>query len=271
MFPLIFLSTEKNLRINTMKKNFLLITISIFLLFIFLLPFTMFGILNIGNIAGLLLGAVLLCYGAFYGKTNSTIKALWKKTLWKSVFSAFSLLFAVGIIFTGFATVNMIRASYNNPAKETTVIVLGCKVNANGPSLSLLKRLEAAYAYLSENPEVPCILSGGQGADEQISEAQAMYDWLTEKGIGKERLYIENKSTSTQENLSFSKEIIEKQNLPSAVTLITNNFHQYRAQKIAERYYIEVYGVSGDTPLYLLPMYYIRELGGIFVELCFYS
>lgn len=254
-----------------MKNNFLLIIISLFLLFIFLLPFTMFGILNIGNIAGLLFGAILLCCGAFYGKINSTIKALWKKKLWKSVFSVFSLLLAVAIIFTGFATFNMLRASYNAPDKETTVIVLGCKVNSNGPSLSLLKRLEAAYAYLSENPDVPCILSGGQGADEHISEAQAMYDWLTGKGIEKERLYIENKSTSTEENLSFSKQIIENQNLPSAVTLITNNFHQYRAQKIAERYYREVYGVSGETPLYLLPMYYIRELGGIFVELCFYS
>ncbi len=266
MFPLIFLSTGKNLKINIMKKNFLIITISLFLLFIFLLPLSMFGILNIGNIAGLLFGAILFCYGAFYGKINSTIKALWKKKLWKSVFSAFSLLFAVGIIFTSFATFNMLRASYNAPDKETTVIVLGCKVNSNGPSLSLLKRLEAAYAYLSENPDVPCILSGGQGADEHISEAQAMYDWLTEKGIEKERLYIENKSTSTQENLSFSKKIIGTENLPSAVTLITNNFHQYRAQKIAERYYAEVYGVSGDTPLYLLPMYYLRELGGILVE-----
>ncbi len=252
-----------------MKKNYLFITISLFLLFLFLLPFTMFGILNIGNIAGLLLGAIFLCYGAFYGKINSTIKSLWQKKLWKVVFSVVSLCFAICIIFTGFATFNMIRASYNAPDKDATVIVLGCKVNANGPSLSLLKRLEAAYAYLSENPDVPCILSGGQGADEHISEAQAMYDWLTEKGIEKERLYIEDKSTSTEENLSFSRKIIEKQNLPSAITLITNNFHQYRAQKIAARYYEEVYGVSGDTPLYLLPMYYIRELGGIFVELCF--
>ncbi len=254
-----------------MKKNYLLITISLFLFFIFLLPFTMFGILNIGNIAGLLLGAVLFFYGALYGKINCTIKALWKNKLWKAVFSAVSLILALCIIFTGFATFNMIRAAYNSPDKKTTVIVLGCKVNPNGPSLSLLKRLEAAYSYLSENPEVPCILSGGQGSDEHISEAQAMYDWLTEKGIEKERLYIEDKSTSTQENLSFSKEIIATEKLPHAVTLITNNFHQYRAQKVAKRYGVEVYGVSGDTPLYLLPMYYIRELGGIFVELCFYS
>lgn len=254
-----------------MKKNYLLITISIFLLFIFLLPFTMFGILNIGNIAGLLFAAILLCYGAFYGKINCSIKTLWKKKLWKAVFSVFSLILASLIIFTGFATFNMIRASYNASDKETTVIVLGCKVNRDGPSLSLLKRLEAAYDYLCENPDVPCILSGGQGADEHISEAQAMYNWLMEKGIEKERLYMEDKSTSTEENLTFSKEIIEKQNLPSAVTLITNNFHQYRAQKIAKRYYREVHGVSGDTPLYLLPMYYIRELGGILVELYFYS
>lgn len=254
-----------------MKKSCFLITIGIILWIIFLLPVITFGILNMGNLVGLLLALIMLIYGIFFEKVNCKIKDLLKKRRWKILFSSLSLIVAVCVIFIGFATFNMICSANNPPEKETTVIVLGCKVNQNGPSLTLLKRLEAAYDYLTENPEVKCVLSGGQGADEHISEAQAMYDWLTEKGIEKERLYIENKSTSTEENLSLSKKIIEKQNLPSAVTLITNNFHQYRAQKIAERYYREVYGVSGDTPLYLLPMYYIRELVGVFVELCFYS
>ena len=163
----------------------------------------------------------------------------------------------------------MILAANDPPEKETTVIVLGCKVNPNGPSLSLLKRLEAAYDYLTENPSVPCILSGGQGADEHISEAQAMYDWLTARGIDESRLFREDKSTSTFENLSFSQKIIETENLPPAVTIITNDFHQYRASRIAKRCNLECYSVSGETPLYLLPMYYVRELGGIFVELYF--
>lgn len=271
MFPLIFLSREKNLRVNVMKKNFLLIIISLFLFSVFLLPLTLFGILNIGNLAGLLFSAILFFYGVFFEKVNDAFKSLWKKTLWKVVFTFLVLVVAAAVIFTAVITTKMFLAANNPAEKETTVIVLGCKVNSNGPSLSLLKRLEAAYDYLRENPELYCILSGGQGSDEHISEAQAMYDWLTERGIDKKRLYLEDKSESTYENLAFSKEITKKEGLPEAVTLITNDFHQYRAQKIAERYYREVYGVSGDTPLYLLPMYYIRELGGIFVELCFYS
>ena len=229
----------------------------------------MFGILNIGNIGGMLFAAILLFYGIFYGRINSTVKSLWKSKLWKAVLSFFSLIVAAAVIFTSTVTVKMILAANNPPEKETTVIVLGCKVNPNGPSLSLLKRLEAAYDYLTENPSVPCILSGGQGADEHISEAQAMYDWLTDRGIDESRLFREDKSTSTFENLSFSQKIIETENLPPAVTIITNDFHQYRASRIAKRCNLECYSVSGETPLYLLPMYYVRELGGIFVELCF--
>lgn len=262
---------EKNSRNNIMKKSFLLITISSALGAMFLLPFTLFGILNIGNLAGLLFSAILFFYGVFFEKANKAFRSLWKKKLWKVVFTFLALVVAAAVIFTAVITTKMFIAANNPPEKETTVIVLGCKVNPNGPSLSLLKRLEAAYDYLRENPELYCILSGGQGSDEPMSEAQAMYDWLTAKGIEKERLYLEDKSESTYENLVFSRKIIEKEELPEAVTIITNDFHQYRAQKIAERYYREVYGVSGNTSLYLLPMYYIRELGGIFVELCFYS
>lgn len=254
-----------------MKKSRILITISILIIIIFLLPLITFGILNMGNIIGLFIGAICLCYGIYFEKTNSKIKLLLKKKLWKVIFSILSLMLTVSIIFVGLATYNMVCAANNSPDKETTVIVLGCKVNPNGPSLTLLKRLEAAYDYLSANPDVPCILSGGQGSDEHISEAQAMYDWLTERGIDKERLYIEDKSTSTWENISFSQEIIEKEKLPSAVTLITNNFHQYRAQEIAKSYGLEAYGISGDTPIYLLPTYYVREFGGIFMELYIYS
>ena len=249
--------------------NYLFITISTFLWIIFLLPFMMFGILNIGNIGGMLFAAILLFYGIFYRRINNTVKSLWKSKLWKAVLPFFSLIVAAAVIFTSTVTVNMILAANDPPEKETTVIVLGCKVNPNGPSLSLLKRLEAAYDYLTENPSVPCILSGGQGADEHISEAQAMYDWLTARGIDESRLFREDKSTSTFENLSFSQKIIETENLPPAVTIITNDFHQYRASRIAKRCNLECYSVSGETPLYLLPMYYVRELGGIFVELYF--
>ncbi len=249
-----------------MKKSFLLITISSALGVIFLLPLTLFGILNTGNLAGLLFSAILFFYGVFFEKANEAFRSLWKKKLWKGVFSFLALILAAAVIFTATVTAKMIIAANNPPEKETTVIVLGCKVNPNGPSLSLLKRLEAAYDYLNQNPKLCCILSGGQGLDEPVSEAQAMYDWLVKKGIDKKRLYLEDKSTSTRENLAFSKEIIEKEALPPAITIITNDFHQYRAKKIAESYTMECYSVSGETPFYLLPTYYVRELGGILID-----
>lgn len=249
-----------------MKKSLLLIIISLALGFIFLLPFTLFGILNIGNAAGLILSLVLCIYGAFFEKTNKAVASLWKKKLWKGVFSFLALITILAIIFTAAVTTQMIIAANNSPEKETTVIVLGCKVNPEGPSLSLIKRLEAAYDYLTKNPKLNCILSGGQGNDEPMSEARAMKNWLTERGIDESRLYLEDNSTSTWENLSFSKKLIKKEGLCPAVTIITNDFHQYRAQKIAKSLNMESYSVSGETPLYLLPTYYIRELGATLAQ-----
>lgn len=249
-----------------MKKSFLLITISSALGVMFLIPFTLFGILNIGNLAGFLFSAILFFYGVFFEKANEGFISLWKKRLWKGIFSFLALIITAAVIFTAVITTKMVISAHNPAEKETTVIVLGCKVNPNGPSLSLLKRLEAAYDYLIRNPELSCILSGGQGSDEPVSEAQAMYDWLTKRGIAEKRLYLEDKSRSTYENLVFSKEIIKKEALPEAITIITNDFHQYRAKKLAESLDMESYSVSGKTPPYLLPTYYVRELGGILLE-----
>ena len=160
----------------------------------------------------------------------------------------------------------MIRAANNPPTEETTVIILGCKVKPSGPSLMLTTRLNAAISYLNENPSSVCVLSGGKGADEPMSEAQAMKEWLMARGIEESRLYLEDKSTSTLENILFSREIIEKEGLPVKVTLITNEFHQYRAKTLAGSLGTEAFGVSAKTPLYLLPTYYVRELFGLLAE-----
>ena len=132
----------------------------------------------------------------------------------------------------------MVRASKTAPKDETVMIVLGCGVNGDRPSLMLTERLDAAYDYLNTHEEVVGILSGGQGKGENISEAECMYRYLTEKGIAKERLYKEERSTSTRENLLYSTGIT-----PSAV--------------------------CGKTAWWLLPTYYLRELYGIVFEWIF--
>lgn len=155
------------------------------------------------------------------------------------------------------------------PQEETTVVVLGCRVKNKKPSLALKERLDKTYQYLNENPKLQCILSGGQGANEEISEAKCMYQYLVSKGIDPHRLYQEDKSTSTRENILFSYQLIKKENLSKAITIITNEFHEYRAQTIARRLNIKSYAISAHTAWWLFPTYFVREIFGIVYEFIF--
>ena len=127
----------------------------------------------------------------------------------------------------------------------------------------LKRRLDAAYGYLSEHDSVCAVVSGGQGSDESISEAQCMKDYLVARGIAPERIFMEDRSVNTEENLRFSKAVISENGLPGRITLVTDNFHQYRAELIAESNGIEAYNISGKTSWYLLPTYGVREWFGI--------
>lgn len=162
--------------------------------------------------------------------------------------------------------------SMNNAPEEKhdrTMIVLGCQVKQSDPSLMLTKRLERAYSYLSQNEDVLCIVSGGQGNDEHMSEAQVMYDWLTEKGIEKERIIKEDRSTSTLENLKFSGEILKNNGRDKDVILVTDGFHQYRASLQAASLGYDIRNLSSDTPWFLLPSYWVREWFALSYEFVF--
>lgn len=146
------------------------------------------------------------------------------------------------------------------------VLVLGAGVNGSEPSRALLQRLEAAYAYLQSYPEAQCIVSGGMGAGEEISEAQCMFNWLTRQGIAPERIWMEDKATSTMENLRFTLELVEEKTglRPDALAVVSNEFHLYRASLMARSLDITMLGVPAAThPLPLRLHYYFRETFGI--------
>ena len=230
------------------------------------LPLLIYGILITGNIAGMAVSLVLILYGTNFEKVNDALKKFREEKKGKIFFSVVSCLLVLAV---GFAAVEgglMLSASVNKPQEETTVVVLGCQVKKDGPSLMLLRRLQAAQKYLKENPEIKCIVSGGKGDDEAMSEAECMRDWLIENGIEKERIFTEDKSTSTRENLEFSKQIIRRENLCEKITIVTNEFHQYRAGRIAKNLGFEHYSLSGNTPVVLLPTYIVREMLAIAYE-----
>ena len=142
------------------------------------------------------------------------------------------------------------------------LIVLGAQMKPNGPSVVLEKRLRRAYTYLTENPETLCVLSGGQGSNEPVSEAQGMYDDLVKKGIDPKRLILEDQSTNTVENLRFSRKLIPQE--VQRVGIVTSNFHVYRSLQLAKQQgFLDPVGISADSGVYFLPNNVLRECFGI--------
>lgn len=131
--------------------------------------------------------------------------------------------------------------------KAAYMIVLGAKVKPGGiPSLSLKNRLEEAAEYLKKYPHVQVIVSGGQGPDEDQTEASVMLEYLLNNGIEASRIVMEDKSTSTYENLLFSKELLPEKT--KKVTIVSNDFHLKRAKYLAETLDLEVDVVAAKTP-----------------------
>lgn len=251
----------------TMKIiRILLMLIGIAGLAIFLMPMFAFGIRNIGNMTGA--GVALLCllYGIFMPQLHSLLHRIWITIVGKVVLCATGAAITIIAVLVIVLSVCMFRAANNTPQGETTVVVLGCQVYGERASLMLMNRLDAAYTYLMEHKNAVCVVSGGQGSGEDISEAECMYRYLVAKGIAPERLYKEERSTSTRENLAFSKEIMEQNGLGTQIAIATNEFHEYRAGIIAKALELQAASVPGKTAWWLFPTYYVRELYGILYE-----
>lgn len=142
------------------------------------------------------------------------------------------------------------------------VIILGAQWKASGPSYVLQKRLDKAIEYLNANPETKVIVSGGQGYNEPVSEAEGMKGYLVDAGIDPERILMEDASTNTTENLIFSGELLNK--AEDSVVVVTNNFHMFRALAIARKQgYFHVEGLSAGTYLITVPNNLLREAFGV--------
>lgn len=243
-----------------------LISIGVLGLIWFLTPFAVGRIMNLGNGTGAVIMALIIAYGAFMPQINQTIKKMNDTKFGKVILTGILIIVVAVVSLAAVETAFMIKAATAKPSENATVLVLGCRAYGSRPSIMLASRLDAAYEYLTKHPDAICIVSGGQGPDESMPEAECMYLYLTEKGIAPERIYQENRSTSTRENLLFSQEIIEEEGLNPEIAIVTNEYHEYRAGMIADALEMEYSAVPARTPLWLFPTYYIRELYGIIYE-----
>ena len=190
-----------------------------------------------GSVIGSAVFVVIIAAAVFSRQIKKLIKRLWARKLGKVILSALSAVILAAVGFVAYLSANMIAYAEKPSDNIKCVLVLGCQVMGETPSSMLRTRLDAALELLNENPQAVCVVSGGQGRGESISEAEAMRRYLAANGIAESRILCEDKSTSTDENFAFSAELISPLNVSgSELAIVTSDFHQFRADIIAARH-----------------------------------
>ena len=179
----------------------------------------------------------------------------------------YRIVFSVCLIFFLFTEARVVKAMTATPRENLDyIIVLGAGLRGKNPTNPLRARIDRAGKYIQNNPETVLIASGGQGKDEEISEAQCIRDYLIDHyDVDESRIILEEKSRDTEENLKYCLDIIGDDS--ASVGIVTNGFHELRSMTIAEH---TGYKNASPVPaMTLMPVgihYVVREFFGM-VEL----
>lgn len=200
------------------------------------------------------IAAVLVLFGVLAPKQSAA--ARWARRV------------LAGLLIAGFgcflaAEIPVLRdARSDSDTSAPYLIVCGAGVNGSSPSLSLLERLGAAEQWLADDPEGVAILSGSQGAGEDLSEARAMYVWLTERGVDPDRLVLEEQAGSSQQNIAYSLAAIGQRggDPTGRVAILSSDYHMHRLRCIAQRLGCQPVMVAAPSTIAsLFVNYAIRE------------
>jgi len=182
---------------------------------------TVFSNLNLGLFLAYGIGFAFLTLGIFWQKIHIAVK----------ISAAFAAVFITVFVSGLFVCGTSDNITYN----EDAIIVLGAGIRGETVGKGLQRRLDRAIEYHKENPDAIIVVSGGQGHQEDITEALAMERYLLEKGIPAGKIIKEENSTGTNENFRFSKEILDEHLQEDyTVAFVTTEYHIYRAENIAE-------------------------------------
>lgn len=214
---------------------------------------------NLGNFLTVAMGAIILL----------TVLLFKKLTKWLKVLLIAGL--SIAVVFSSFLIIY--GKSDNVTYREDAVIVLGAAVHGKTPSLTLKRRLDTAVEYHSQNPDAVIIVSGGKGAQEDITEAEAMKNYLINNGVTADKIIKEEAATSTYENFTFSKEILDSHfDSDYTVAFITNEYHTLRAGLCAKQAGIEnTTHVHSNTNLSYLVSGVLRECLAVIKYMIFKS
>lgn len=117
---------------------------------------------------------------------------------------------------------------------EKVMLVLGAPVIDGVPTSNLISRADGAAEWIRKHPDTMVFISGGKGGP--LTEAETIRNRIAEQGVSAERVYLETEATTTVENLTFVRPMLEaagwKPGDPLAVT--TSNFHCLRLNTLAK-------------------------------------
>lgn len=184
-------------------------------------------------------------------------KGGWRRAMARTA----AVLYALGLCWAGYLTVLIVSYQAVAPPSGRNVIVLGAQVySAERMGVSLSNRVDRAYEYLKENPESKCIVTGGQGSNEPCPESLTARNALIRRGLEPERVFAEDKSRNTRENLEYAMETARENGLDTNVVVVSQSFHLYRAVRLAESAGFTASGLAAETDPIIYPSYYGREL-----------
>ena len=221
-------------------------------------------VFHFGVAIPLLLAMVLLALAwRWDGLHNWLAASPRRRAIWLSAWAVFWLwLASLALFWTALAGVSATPAPQAS-APAAAIVVLGSGTRGGVASPVLAARLDAALDRARLQPSARVVVSGGVDFNETVSEAQVMGDYLRAKGLAPSRITQEERSTSTEENLRFSRALLDEAAIPVAeapVELVTSDFHTLRAGWIARRAgYANVHAVGAPTPLYVRYNAWLRE------------
>ena len=214
---------------------------------------------NAGRVLGIVVFSAVIAVCVFWNRFCSLVKLIWSKVIGKIALIFFAAALGTCVAVSLVFSVNMLRYMEVPVEDVRAVLVLGCQVKGEEPSLMLQGRLNAALDILNSHSGAVCIVSGGKGSGEDISEAEAMRRYLEEKGISADRIFVEEDSYSTRENIKKSSGLLKEKGISEGIVITTNEFHQYRAELYARKNGLSVGHHSSRTNPMALASYWLRE------------
>ena len=231
------------------------------------------NMLGIGLAVGWFLGFVGI-YGLFYVFLNTENVTFGSIALRLAYSLGYVLSFLECMLLSTIVSA-FFSTKFKPPFNKDYIIILGCCIRDDGTLTPILRgRADAAIRferaqYERTDKHAKFVPSGGQGADEVISESEAMRRYLTEQGYPAEQIVTEDKSVNTDQNIQFSRDRI----LEDAGTLdgiqaafATTNYHIFRGYILSNKHKLNAQGISAKTKWYFYPNAFLREFVGLLFE-----